>query len=190
MLNAYNVDPWLMINQTDADWIIFNSVLRNYMASCHVLGIINTGFQNTTHGLRFKSSLTSARLHTPSPLGYFHTKNEMIVDNIVLLWKLQSRHQSVQRQADGQTDAKRTDKVKPIYPQQLHYAGGMINIPSIFHNSPANIFAVHLKENKRLNLALAVTGATRTSVFWEYPRHPMISHAINSYQIPFIPSQN
>ena len=26
--------------------------------------------------------------------------------------------------------------------------------------------------------------------FWEYPRRPMITHTIGSYQIPFIPGQN
>ena len=42
------------------------------MASCHVLGIINTGFQNTTYGLRLKSSLTSALYTTyTSSLGVF-----------------------------------------------------------------------------------------------------------------------
>ena len=34
-----------------------------------------------------------------------------------------------------------------------------------------------------------ITGATRTPAFWEY-RRPMITHTINSYRIPFIPSQN
>ena len=34
------------------------------------------------------------------------------------------------------------------------------------------------------------TRATRIPASWEYPRHPIIIHTIDSYQIPFIPSQN
>ena len=37
---------------------------------------------------------------------------------------------------------------------------------------------------------IILTRATRTPAFWEYPLSPMIPHTINSYQIPFISSQN
>ena len=41
-----------------------------------------------------------------------------------VLWKIQSGHHSVHRRTDGRTEGQ-MDKVKPVYPLQLHWAEGI-----------------------------------------------------------------
>ena len=45
-------------------------------------------------------------------------------------------------------------------------------------------------KGKVIQSAQYLTRSTKMPAFWEYPYCPMIPHAINSYRIPFIPSQN